>query len=378
MEFRTLLLAMVLMDCLSPLRSSAEDLDVYFGTGVPKGNGIYRSTFNSATGKLSQAELATKVDFPGFLALAADGKNLYAVAKLPEGYGVIGYHIGPKGSLKPFTSALNPGGRAVHVTIHSSGKFLVTAQYDGGSVTFFPIENDGHLGQPTLIQHEGGSHVVKGRQDSPHPHSCSISPDGNFILVPDLGLDGIVAYRVNQERTSMERCGFFPSIKGGGPRHMKFSTDGKLIHLINELSVSLSTFQWDAAHGEATLLNTLSTLPESIKAGEIFNSAAEILTSPGGKFLYASNRGNDSVSVFKVDPTSGHPELIQVQPIRGAFPRNINITPAGDWLFAAGEHSDTVSVHRIDPETGKLTFQTDGMINVPSPICIVFSLQHRE
>jgi len=159
---------------------------------------------------------------------------------------------------------------------------------------------------------------------------------------------------------------------------MKFSTDGKLIHLINELSVSLSTFQWDAAHGEATLLNTLSTLPESIKTGEIFNSAAEILTSPGGKFLYASNRGNDSVSVFKVDPTSGHPELIQVQPIRGAFPRNINITPAGDWLFAAGEHSDTVSVHRIDPETGKLTFQTDGMINVPSPICIVFSSQHRE
>jgi len=376
MEVRFLLLAMVLTACLSPSRSSAEDFDVYFGTGVPKGNGIYRSTFNSATGKLSQAELASKVDFPGFLALTADKKRLYAVAKLPEGYGVIGYHIGTKGSLTPFTTALNPGGRAVHVTIHPSGKFLVTAQYDGGSVALFPLDTDGQLGKPTLFQHEGGSHVVKGRQDSPHPHFCSISPDGNFVLVPYLGLDGIVAYRVNPERTGMERCGFFPSIKGGGPRHMKFSTDVKLIHLINELSLSLSTFRWDATHGNATLLGTVPTLPESIKAGEIFNSAAEILTHPSGKILYASNRGNDSVSVFKVEPSSGNPELIQIQPIRGAFPRNINITPAGDWLFAAGEHSDTVSVHRIDRESGKLTFQTDGMINVPSPICIVFSSQH--
>lgn len=373
MGIRSLLLAVALTGAGSQVCSRAESFDVYFGTGIPKGDGIYHATFDTLTGKLSPASMAAKVIFPGFLAIHPIHRTLYAVAKLPEGYGVIGYHIGPEGALTPFTKALNPGARAVHVAVHPSGKFLVTSQYDDGTITFIPLDAEGQLGEPILYRHEGGSGVVKGRQDSPHPHSSNISPDGNYVLVPDLALDGVVAYKVNPERTAMERTGFYPSVKGGGARHMKFSTDGSLIYLLNELSLSLSTFSWDPTMGTATLFATVSTLPESLKAGEIFNSAAEILTHPGGKFLYSSNRGNDSVSVFKADPTSGHHELIQVQPIRGAFPRNINITPTGDWLLAAGEHSDTVSVHRIDQATGKLTFQTDGLVNVPTPICIVFS-----
>jgi 6-phosphogluconolactonase len=373
MGIRSLLIALALTGVESATCSRAETLDVYFGTGVPKGDGIYHSTFDTLSGKLSPATMVAKVVFPGFLAIHPDHRALYAVAKLPEGYGVIGYHIGPGGSLDPFTKILNPGARAVHLAVHPSGRFLVTAQYDDGSVTFIPLDGEGKLGNPILHRHEGGSGVVKGRQDSPHPHSCSISPDGNYVLIPDLGLDGVAAYRVNAGRTDMERSGFYPSVKGGGARHMKFSPDGSLIYLLNELSLSLSTFSWDATKGTATLLASVPTLPESLKAGEIFHSAAEILVHPGGKFLYSSNRGNDSVSVFRANPSSGQHDLIQVQPIRGAFPRNINITPAGDWLLAAGEHSDTISVHRIDQATGKLTFQTDGIINLPSPICIVFS-----
>ncbi|MDD4103046.1 MAG: beta-propeller fold lactonase family protein, partial [Kiritimatiellae bacterium] len=143
-------------------------------------------------------------------------------------------------------------------------------------------------------------------------------------------------------------------------------------YLLNELSLTLSAYAWDAAAGSARLLATVPTLSEAVKAGETHNSAAEILTHPNGRFIYTSNRGNDTVTVFRADPETAMMEVIQTQPVRGAFPRNINLSPCGGWLLAAGKHSDTIAVHKVDPEAGRLTYQTSGVINVPVPICILF------
>ena len=153
---------------------------------------------------------------------------------------------------------------------------------------------------------------------------------------------------------------------------MRFSTNGKFIYLLNELSLSVTTFAWEAQKGTAKRLTTTPALSEKVKIGESFNSAAEILVHPNGQFVYSSNRGHDTVSVYQANPKTGKLKVIQVQPIRGAFPRNINLTPNANWLLAAGADSNTVAAHRVDQETGKLTYQRGSVINVPSPICILF------
>ena len=351
----------------------AEELQVYFGTGGPGADGIYRARFDTTSGRLSKAERATELASPGFLALHPDGDKIYAVAGFEGGPGVAGYRIAKNGGLEPINRAPTGDGGGAHVAVHPSGRFLLTAQYGGGSVALFPLDRDGRLGKAQLFRHEGGSRVFEKRQESPHPHYCGFSPDGRFALVPDLGLDKVVIYQVDDDGPSIEPHGFLEALPGSGPRHLKFSADGKFIYLLNELSLSVTTFAWDAGAGTARRLGTVPTLSEETKAKEAFNSAAEIVLHPSGRFAYSSNRGNDTVTAFRVDQADGMLEAIQVQPVRGAFPRNINLSPCGGWLLAAGADSNTVSVHRVNPETGLLTYQTKSVINVPAPICILFA-----
>ena len=352
---------------------SAAPVTVYFGTGGGGGSkGIYRSTFDPANGRLTPAELAAEVGAPGFLALHPAGDKLYAVANTPKGPGAIGYRIGAKGALEAIDAQPTGDGGGAHIAVHPTGKFLLTAQYGGGSVALFPLDAEGRLGPAKVTKHQGGSGVRKPVQEKPHAHWVGFSPDQRFALVPDLGLDGIVIYRVNLDALTIEKHGFAASEPGGGPRHMRFSPDGKFIYLLNELSLSVTTYAWDAAAGTAKLLATVPALSEETKAKEAFNSAAEILVHANGRFVYSSNRGHDSVTVYRADPATAALRVVQVQPVRGAFPRNIALSPEGGWLLAAGQDSNTVAVHKVNPETGELTYQTRGVINVPTPICILF------
>ena len=214
---------------------------------------------------------------------------------------------------------------------------------------------------------------MPGRQDSPHPHWCGYSPDGRFAFVPDLGMDRIVIYKVDAEKPAITRHGFAASVPGGGPRHMRFSMNGRFILLLNELSLSVTTFAYDPATGTTKQLTTTPALSEAVKAGETFNSAAEILVHPNGRFVYSSNRGNDSVTVYRADADTAQLTVVEVEPVRGAWPRNINLDPSGNWLLAAGAHSNTISVHGVDPDTGELTHQHNRLVSVPGPICILFA-----
>ena len=352
---------------------AAKSLDVFFGTGGRGAEGIYHSTFNPEKGRFSPAKLAAEIGSPGFLAHHPDGKKIYAVARWEKLAGAVGYEVLPGGELKEFTRMACPDGGGAHIAVHPSGKFLLTAQYGGGSVALFPLDSSGKLGAPTVTEHQGGSKVVERRQESPHPHWCGFSPDGKFALVPDLGLDQIVIYKVDEKKPAITRHGAGQSVPGGGPRHMRFSIDGKFIYLLNELTLSVTTFAWDAQKGTAKTLGTVPAISDETKAGETFNSSAEILVHPDGQTVYSSNRGHDSVSVYRANPKTGKLKVIQVQPVRGAFPRNVNLTPDATWLLAAGADSNTVAAHRVDPKTGKLTYQRGSIVNVPSPICILFA-----
>jgi 6-phosphogluconolactonase len=357
---------------ISAVSAAAATVPVYFGTGGPGAKGIYRSTFDPGTGKLTPVELAAEVGSPGFLALHPSGDKLYAVANFTGGPGAIGYTIKADGSLEVINSAPTGDGGGAHIAVHSSGKFLLTAQYGGGSTALFPLDAAGKLGTAQLIKHQGGSGVVKPVQEKPHAHWAGFSPDGRYALVPDLGLDGIVIYKINLDKPSIERHGFAASVPGGGPRHMRFSPDGKFIYLLNELSLSVTSFSWDAATGTAKQLGNVPAISAEAKSREAMNAAAEILVHPSGRFVYSSNRGHDTVSVYRADPATAALQVVQVQPIRGAFPRNINLSPDANWLLAAGADSNTIAVHKVNQSTGELTYQTKGVINVPAPICILF------
>jgi len=352
----------------------AAPVPVYFGTSGKDTKGIYRADFDPATGALTPAVVAAEIGGPGFLALHPDGTTLYAVASFDGGPGAAAYRIGEGGALTLLNTSPSGDGGGAHIAVHPSGKFVLTAQYGNGSVSLFPLEADGKLGPARVHRHDGGSGVVPARQEKPHPHWCGFSPDGKFALVPDLGMDKIVIYRVDLSggEPAIVPHGFAEGIPGGGPRHMRFSVDGRFIHLLNELALSVTTFAWDAASGTAARLGTVPALSEEAKAKEAANSAAEILVHPNGKFLYSSNRGHDSVTVYRADAATGSLTVTEVEPVRGALPRNINLDGTGGWLLAAGADSNTVAVFRVDAETGELQFQTRRVINVPGPICILF------
>ena len=352
----------------------AANVDVYFGTGGGDAKGIYRASFDPGSGKLFPAALAAEVDKPGFLAFHPDRTKLYAVARTEAGPAVVAYTVGKDGSLTLLNSEVIPGGGAAHISVHPSGNFLLTAQYGAGSVALFPLDKGGRvLPCKQSFQHEGGSGVVPKRQESSHPHWVGFSPDGRFAFVPDLGLDQIVVYQLQSDQASIKQVDQIDSIPGGGPRHMKFSVDGKYIFLLNELSLSVSTFAYNAETGTAQLLSTAATLSPAMIAKESSNSASEILVHPNGQFVYTGNRGHDSVTAFQVDPETGRLYVADIEPIRGAWPRNINVDSSGRWLLAAGRHSNTVTLFSIDPVTGALTYPKGSVITVPNATCVLLN-----
>jgi 6-phosphogluconolactonase len=350
----------------------AQLVDVYFGTGGGAAEGIYHANLDVALGKLSPATLAAKVDAPGFLAYHPDGDHLYAVARSEAGPAVYAYTIAADGTLTLLNTELIPDGQAAHISVHPSGRFLLTAQYGGGSVALFPLDKSGRVQAcQQVIEHQGASGVHPHRQASPHPHWVGYSPDARFAMVTDLGLDQIVVYQIQSDFKSLRAIAHMDALPGAGPRHMKFSVDGAYIFLLNELSLTVSTYRYDAETGQGELLSSTPTLSEQMKSKEASPSASEILVHPSGSFVYAANRGHDSVTAFQIDAETGQLYVTDVEPIRGAWPRSIALDPSGSWLLAAGADSNTISVFSIDPTTGELTYPRRSIINVPNVICIL-------
>ena len=354
----------------------AKKVDVWFGTTTPKNGtskGIYHASFETETGKLSAPELAAEINNPGFLALHPSGKVLYATGgRTPSitAFGISGKAGNAKLTL--MNSVETGDGGAAHVSVDRTGKVVLSAQYGGGSTGVYAVADDGSLkSQTQLLKHEGGSGVVERRQDASHAHWSGTAPDNRFAFVPDLGLDKVVIWKLNADEAKLTPHGFGVCPPGGGPRHMKFHPNGKQIYVLNELALSITTFNYDAEAGTMTPIQTIETLSEAVKAKESFNSASEIRVHSSGKFVYSANRGNDTISVFRVDEATGTLTFVETEAIRGGWPRNFNIDPSGKWLIAAGRDTHTATVFAIDQSTGELTYDRS-LATVPSPICVVF------
>ena len=367
----------LLFSSITSVASGQSNLtDVWIGTSrAQPSKGIYHCTLNTETGRLSNPELAAEISGPGVLAMHPNGTRLYAVGALDREPCVAAYAIdgAGKNATLTFVNSLPIGdGGSAHVAVDRTGRTLLTAQYGGGSVAVFSLNQDGALKERTqLVEHEGGSRVVGRRQDSPHPHWCGFSPDNRFAFVPDLGLDKVVIYSLNAAASQIKPHGFADLPAGGGPRHMKFHTSGKWVYVLNELSLSVTVFDYDAGGGVMTPKQTINTVPQEQLVKEKFKSASEIRVHPNGRFVYSANRGHDTITAFRVDQGTGELTVIEREFVRGATPRNFNVDPSGHWLLAGGQDSHTLASFEIDQESGELTYNRS-VVHAPSAICVLF------
>ena len=288
------------------------------------------------------------------------------------------------GMLTERGSQSSGGGAPCHLTTDPAGKVVVAASYSGGTTICLGLRADGSLapiasGTPGgLVKHDypraGEMGLDRGRQEAPHAHSAEISADGRFAVVNDLGLDRVIVYNLDAARATIAPHGFIRTKTASGPRRWAFHPGGRFGYAVNELDLTVTAFSFDAKSGSVSEIQTLSTLPADVTDTKGF-STAEIVAHPSGKFLYASNRGHDSIAMYAVDGATGRLTFLGAEPIRGKTPRNFTIDPAGRFLLAAGQNSHTVTVFAIDAETGRLSF-TGQSLEVPSPVCIRFRPEH--
>ncbi|KAA1262515.1 6-phosphogluconolactonase [Rubripirellula obstinata] len=354
---------------------SAESIDIWIGTSNrPPSRGIYQAQMNLGTGKLSKPRLAAELKGPGFLALHPTLDNLYAIGTPIDGEpSVVAYNIGrPKNQLSLVNSVAIGDGGAAHLAIDQTGKLLLTAQYSGGSVGVFRLNEDGSIKDRTqLVKHKGGSGVVGNRQDAPHPHWVGFSPDNQYAFVPDLGLDQVVIYRIDHDEAKLLPHGDVELPPGSGSRHMKFHPNGKWAYVLNELSLTVTQLIWNPEAGTLSPMETLPTVPKKALEKESFKSASEIRIHPSGRFLYCGNRGHDTITVCRINQRSGSLSRVEIENSRSAMPRNFNLTPDGKWLVVAGQDSHTVASFSVDQNSGTLQY-SQHIVQAPSPICILF------
>ena len=361
---------------------------VWFGsyTGkTPRGQGIYVSRYNEKTGDISQPDVACTVKNPSFLAIHPTLAVIYAVSEIadlngqPTG-GIISFTIDMEnGHLTQQSVQPSNGKGPCHLSLDAQGTVLLAANYGSGSTLCLGLADDGSLlplithkkGTPGgFIQHTGNG-PNKTRQETPHGHSINATPDSQFAISCDLGADRVFVHKLDASAASLAPHTSASTQPGGGPRHFALHPRLPFGYANNELDMTVTAFHFDAAKGNLKKIQSVSTIPDSVQERNRF-STAEIAIHPSGRFLYVSNRGHDSISLFGISEQSGELTLKSVEPTHCQTPRHFAIAPGGKRLYAAGQASGTITAFTIDPITGKLSF-VNRVIKVPKPVCIVFS-----
>lgn len=335
-----------------------------------RGDGIHVYRIDLETGRWTHIQRVGDLVNPSFLVMAADQRHLYSVHG-DESYATA-FSVDPaNGFLQPLNRAETGGRNGVHQAIDPSGRFLVVANYGAGNVAVLPIRPDGALVdavQVVALPGQPGPHRIE--QVSSHPHHIVFDPGGRSVIVPDKGLDRVFVFRFDGAtgKLTPTEQGAAIARPGSGPRHAAFHPRLPIAWVVNEISSTLTTYFWDAERGSLRPVQILPTLPSDYTGA---NTAAEIAVSAGGRFVYCSNRGHDSIATFQSDPRTGVLTSSGWTPSQGRTPRYIGFDPSHSWLCAANEQSDTVVTFRAEPATGRLTVVGSPVENA-SPVSIAF------
>jgi len=341
---------------------------VFVGSGH---RNITAFRLNLTTGALSPIGRVAQVEAPSFLAISPNRRNLYAVS---EGRGkddsfISAFSIDSETGKLAFLNRQPSGGDGpCHVEVDPGGLNVLAANYGSGSVAAFHLDKNGALGPMSAFVQDHGSSVDPRRQDGPHAHCIVTAPDGRFAFVCDLGIDKVLAFKLNPSTGSLvANDPPFTTVKpGAGPRHLAFHPNGRYAYVINEMASTLTVFAYDQSKGILSEIEDQPLLPKEFKGQ---NTAAEVEVHPSGSFVYASNRGDDSIVVFACDPDTGRLTFIERSSSGGKTPRHFEIEPSGAFLLAANQNSGTINVFRIDAKTGRLQ-PTGNKVVADMPMCV--------
>ena len=339
-----------------------------------RSEGIYVFRLDTASGKLEPLGLAAAAENPTFLNFSPDGRFLYAANELyrfrDQASGAVSAFSLDRasGKLTLLNQVAARGTGTCYVRTDQTGKFLLLANYGSGSVAVAPVKPDGTLGPVASFVEQSGSGPSP-RQAGPHAHSINVTPDNRYAVAADLGADKLFVYRFDVAAGVLTAADppWVAMKAGAGPRHLSFHPNGRFAYALNEIGNTVTVLAYDAARGAFRELQTVSTLPADFQGN---NTAAEVLVHPSGKFLYASNRGLDSIAVFAIDESGMLKPLAQVGS-RGRTPRGYSLDSEGRWLIAANQDTHNIAVFRIDPNTG-IPAPTGQSLEVRSPVCVKF------
>ena len=361
-----ILLAAVLIALAGP--AQAVDTFVYFGSHWKGPNiGFSLAHFETDTGKLTTPVFLQEAVAPAYFIISPDGKHLYTCNSDP-GSSLSAYAIDPATAKLTFLNQKpSGGGDPSYISLDATGRYVMVANFLGGSICVYALLPDGSLGERTAFVQDTGTSVNPAKQSHPHAHSIRVDPSNRFVLAADLGLDRLYVYRFNSKTGALQPNDppFATVTPGSGPRHMVFDPSGRFAYLITEEGCTIIRFGWDSNRGVLTQYEAVSTLPKDFTGK---STCAEILMHPSGKFIYATNRGANSVAVFSVEAKTGRLTLIQNIPTQGKTPRNCDFDPTGRWLLVSNQDSSNAVVFSIDPNTGRLT-QVGEPVKVPAPFC---------
>ena len=355
--------------------ASSEHL-LFAGTYTGKGSkGIYLTKFNSDSGRIAEFELAAETESPSFLAIHPNRRFLYAVNEVDKFQGQNAGSVSSftmdhvTGKLTPLNRVSSRGSGPCHVALDRTGKTLGVANYGAGSFAVYGVGSTGMISAGAQAVKVHGKGPNKERQEAPHTHSVNFSPDNATLIVADLGTDQLLIYHLKAATAGISPAD--PPVAmvepGSGPRHAAFSHDGKYFYVLNEIVSTLTTFSFDAAASKLTRLGSTTTLPAGFH-GE--NTTAEVAIDHEGRFLYASNRGHDSLAIFDLAKPE-EPHLIGNVSTGGKEPRHFTLDPTGKWVLAANQESDNVVVFSRDRSTGQLK-PTGQELRLSKPVCLVF------
>jgi 6-phosphogluconolactonase len=365
-SYRTVSLLAAAWASLALQPAAAALLTVYFGTHTAgPGKGFSVAQFNTETGALSKPEFLLETPAPAYFIIAPGGRRLYACNS--TGF-VSAYAIDPATArLSLMNQKPSGGGDPSYISLDTTGHYVLAANYDGGNVGVWALTSDGSLGERTALVQHTGSGVNPQRQKHAFAHSVRVDPSNRFALVGDLGLDKLFVYKFNASDGTLTPNDppFARSAPGSGARHVVFHPNGRWVYLITEMGSTITLFNWDTERGALAEVQTVSTLPKDFHGQSM---CSEILVHPNGRFVYASNRGRDSIAVFSVDAESGRLAPIQDMPSGGKTPRNFDLDPTAHWMLVTNHDSNNATVFRIDAQSGKLT-PVGQPVEVPYPFC---------
>lgn len=350
---------------MSPRNSS--QYQIYIGAYAESENKtIYSYSFDPANHKLTAQAHLDGEDHSSFQIIDSARRILYSTCNLSNGDGgVASYRIDSETNELQLIHTQSAGGAGPsYLSLSNDGKYLLAANYRGGSVSVLPVD-DGHLSEPIHVVKHNGSGPNKDRQEGPHPHSIQPGPGSNFVYACDLGTDQVIAYEIDSSGKLQLRHET-KAQPGAGPRHMAFHPEAPYAYVINELNSTVTSYAYDAKVGTLSEIQTLSTLPEG---EQVDNTAADIHFSPCGVYLYGSNRGHDSIVVYEVDNNTGQLQLVEHVSTEGKGPRNFKITPDGQFLITANQGTGNLVIFERESATGKLKLiqKTDGLLQ---PVCL--------